>query len=62
MSLQDDMFDVAAELKGKPEAEQFADICEKFSETEEELDEALKKVKVFEDFKALILKDIVKAT
>lgn len=62
MGLADDMLDVAAALKGKPEAASFDSICEKFTVLEEEHEEALKKVKVFEDFKALILKDIVKTT
>jgi len=35
MSLQDDIFDVIAVLKGKPEAEQFDRIYEEFGQAEE---------------------------
>lgn len=40
MALQDDIFDITDALKGKPEKKLFESLCQRFFETETELEKA----------------------
>lgn len=54
MSIQDDIFDVQAALKDKPEAEAFERIYTAFAENETDLAEANEKLTVVNRFRALL--------
>ena len=51
MSLQDDIFDIADILKGKPEAKQFERICAHLYETESENERLRKYERLFAEMR-----------
>lgn len=56
MSLQDDVFDVEAALKDKPEAEAFKSIVVRLWEYEKDLEVARTELRVIREFKEILRK------